>query len=260
MKLREIGIVLRNTIVCANLRSLGAAMRNPRMAAYYMTECGFLYRCIFPNHDLPQKPVWEALGGEETSVVLYSHAAKEWLRPAASFTADLVSMCMICQVLRPKVIFEIGTFRGAGALHWAGNAPNAEVYTLDLPSQASPSLSVTGVDRAHIRGHAEAKKMEFTERPEEKRIHCLYGDSASFDFSPFVGKVDLFFIDGAHSYEYVQNDTLHAFSCCKPGSVIAWHDYGRVGFNGVSKWLHELSRAGREIYRIPGGSLAYARV
>jgi len=259
MKLREIGIVLRNMILGANIESLGA-LDNPRMAAYYVSECRFLYRCIFPDHGLPQKPVWETLGADQTSVVLYGQAAKEWFRPVASFTADLVSMCMLCQVLKPRVIFEIGTFHGSGALHWAGNAVDAEVYTLDLPESASPSLSVTEVDRAHIREHAETRQMEFGGRPEARRIHCLYGDSANFDFSPFASRVDLFFIDGAHSYEYVRNDTLRAFSCCKPGSVVAWHDYGRVGFNGVSKWLDELSREGKEIYRIPGGSLAYTKI
>jgi hypothetical protein len=85
-------------------------------------------------------------------------------------------------------------------------------------------------------------------------------DSAKFDYSPFNRRVDLFFIDGAHSYPYVRDDTLKALECCRPGSVIAWHDYGRHGVNGVSRWLHEFSR-GRKIYCIPGGgSLAYMRV
>jgi hypothetical protein len=261
MKLREIGIVLRNMILGGSIGSL-RAMRHPRKAAYYVGECRFLYRCMFPEHEdcLPQKPVWEALGADQTSVVIYGHAANHWFGPVASFTADLVSMCMLCRILKPRVIFEIGTLRGAGALHWVGNAPEADLYTLDLPASASPSLAVTSLDCAHISSHAETSLLEFEGKTEAQRIHCLYGDSATFDFSPFAGRVDLFFIDGAHSYEYVRNDTLRAFSCCKPGSVIAWHDYGRVGLNSVSKWLHELSRDGREIYRIPGGSLAYTRV
>ncbi len=259
MKLREMGIVLRNMILGGNLEFL-AAIRTPRMAAYYAGECRFLYRCMFPDHGLPQKPVWEVLKADVASVTFYGPAAKEWFRPMASFTADLVSMCMLCQILKPRVVFEIGTFRGAGALHWAANAPDAEVYTLDLPSAVSPSLAVTTLDRAHISSHAEAVHMQFQGKPEEQRIHCLYGDSATFDFSPFFGRVDLFFIDGAHSYEYVRNDTLNAFKCCKPGSVIAWHDYGRVGLNEVTKWLHELSRQGKEICRVPGGSLAYTQV
>lgn len=259
MKLREIGIVFRNMILGGNLESL-AAMRNPRMAAFYVGECRFLYRCLFPDHGLPQKPIWEALRADAASLTFHGSAAKEWLGPRASVTADLVAMCMLCQILKPRVIFEIGTFQGAGALHWAANAPDADVYTLDLPSAASPSLAVSTVDRMLISGHAGAAQMQFEGKPEGQRIHCLYGDSATFDFSPFFNRVDLFFIDGAHSYEYVRNDTLNAFKCCKPGSVVAWHDYGRVGLNQVTEWLHQLSRQGKEIYRIPGGSLAYTRI
>jgi hypothetical protein len=254
MRLSEVGIVLRNMILGGNLESL-AALRDPRRAAYYVGECRFLYKCIFPRDGFAQKPVWEAFGADRVPVVLYGGAPGEWFHAVASYTADLVSMCMLCQILKPKIIFEIGTLRGASALHWAGNAPDAEVYTLDLPSHGAPSLAVTQMDRHIVNDHAEGKHM-----PEASRIHCVYGDSATFDFSPFRGKVDLLFIDGAHSYDYVRNDTLRAGQCCKPGSVIAWHDYGRVGFNGVSKWLHQFARQGKTIYRVPGGSLAYTRV
>jgi hypothetical protein len=90
----------------------------------------------------------------------------------------------------------------------------------------------------------------------ESKITRLYGDSATFDFAPYHGTIDLFFIDGAHSYEYVRSDTINALACCHPGSIIAWHDFGRVGVNGVSRWLRRLSRR-YQIYSVPGGSLAF---
>jgi hypothetical protein len=49
---------------------------------------------------------------------------------------------------------------------------------------------------------------------------------------------------------------LHALVCCHPGSVIAWHDFGRMGVNGVTRWLVEFART-RPVYAIPGGSLAF---
>jgi Methyltransferase domain len=261
MDLREIGIVVRNTLLGVNLGSVTALVSEPRKAVYYATECRFLYRSIFSKGGLPQMPVWEALGVGQASVTLYGQAATGWgFGPVASFAADLISLCMLCQILKPRVVFEIGTFYGAGALHCAGNAPQAEVYTLDLPAAVGPFLALTVSDRGFIKAHEESLHMEFEGMPEAERIHCLYGDSAAFDFSPFSGKVDLFFVDGAHSYEYVRNDTYRALNCCRPGGVIAWHDYGRVGFNGVSKWLHELAADGRSIYRVPGGSLAYTRL
>ena len=37
-------------------------------------------------------------------------------------------------------------------------------------------------------------------------------------------QVDLFFIDGAHSYQYVRQDTLNAFQTCHQGNMIVWRD------------------------------------
>ena len=45
----------------------------------------------------------------------------------------------------------------------------------------------------------------------------------------------------------------------RPGSVIAWHDFGRFGVNGVTRWLREFSR-NHAVYCVPGGSLAYMRI
>jgi predicted O-methyltransferase YrrM len=261
MTARELKIVLRNLATGANLDSL-RMLRSPRKLATYATECLFLRRCLHSNGDLPQRGICETFGVDsQISVVVHEAAASPyWLCPIASFSTDLLAMCMLCQILRPKVVFEIGTFHGSGALHWASNAPQAEVYTLDLPPTCAPSLATTQVDKIHIQEQRNHTRLLFDHRPEASRIHCLYGDSATFDYDPFFGRVDLFFVDGAHSYEYVRNDTINALRCCHAGSVIAWHDYGRVGFNGVSRWLHEFAHGGSKIYRVPGGSLAYMRV
>ena len=111
MKVREIGIVIRNMILGANLESLGS-LNHPRRVANYATECRFLYRSLFPNGGLPEKSVWEAFGAEQTTVTLYGKASEDWFRPVASLATDLISMCMLCQILKPKIIFEIGTYHG----------------------------------------------------------------------------------------------------------------------------------------------------
>jgi hypothetical protein len=226
----------------------------------YISECLFLKRCMQPNGGLPQKAVWDTFASPPVSIVIHGDAANDWCLSIGSFMSDLVSLCALCCVTQPKVIFEIGTYHGTSALHFASNAPQAMVHTLDLPRDSSPTLPVTLADRGHNLGYTNAKRMWFDGQPEANRINRLLGDSASFDFTPYQGKVDLFFIDGAHSYEYVRNDTQKALYCTRPGSVIAWHDYGRAGFNGVSRWLHEFANLGHSIYRVPGGSTAYTRV
>jgi hypothetical protein len=254
---------LRDAVVGSNLAAARFAGK-PRTFARYANECLFLYGLFDRRSGLPQAAVWNGLQlpveKEQVELAVYPEAADEWFPGLASLAVDLVSLCTLCRILRPRVIFEIGTFRGAGTLHLAGNSPDAETFTLDLASPGRPALSTSVFDDERIGLRFDTRRHHFTGRPEEKRIHCLYGDSAKFDFSPWARKVDLFFIDGAHSYEYVRNDTLKALACCRPGSVLAWHDYGRFGLNGVSKWLHEFRDQGHEVHRVPGGSLAYARV
>jgi predicted O-methyltransferase YrrM len=244
--LRPYLIALRHLLIGANLKAI---TKSPAQAAYYARECLFLNRAMYPNGDLPQKAVWEVLGASsELPIVICPTVADEWFRSVASYSADLIGLCAIAQIIKPKVIFEIGTYKGSGAIHLAANAPDATVYTLDLAPNEAPQLNTTIVDQAMMGTGG------FSDLGD--RIHRLYGDSATFDFIPYHGRVDLFFIDGAHSYEYVRSDTIRALKCVHKESVIAWHDYGRYGVNGVSRWLHEYGR-GRRIYRVPGGSLAY---
>ena len=87
------------------------------------------------------------------------------------------------------------------------------------------------------------------------KIECLFGDSAAFAFAPFQNGVDLFFIDGAHSYEYVRSDTIRALECCRPGPAIAWHDCAWP-CESTRLWLRELART-HPVYSVPGGSLAF---
>jgi predicted O-methyltransferase YrrM len=114
------------------------------------------------------------------------------------------------------------------------------------------------MDDAHIDGAVSTSEYLFRDYDQRDRIELLFGDSAMFDFAPWHGTIDLFFIDGAHSYDYVRSDTLNAVRCVRPGGVIAWHDFGRTGLNGVSRWLTEWRRQGHEVFATPGGSLAFA--
>jgi hypothetical protein len=161
--------------------------------------------------------------------------------------------------MKPKVVFEIGTLSGSSALHFALNTPEETViYTLDLPppQEAQPKFRTTLIDEYCIATYRATKVLCFENTPVAPRIKRLFGDSANFDFSEFHGKVDFFFIDGAHSYDYVKSDSLNALKCCHVGSVIAWHDFGRAGVNGVSRWILELAKQ-YPIYSTPGGSLAF---
>jgi Methyltransferase domain len=250
---RAATIGIRNILLGANLRSLSKLVRPDRLA-FYSTQTLFFYDCLF-RRGLPVKNVKDVLPhGEYTDVTFFLESDDFWINDMPSGGSDLVSLGLITRLVRPKRIFEIGTARGYTALQFAANAPDAEVFTLDLPRGSSTALPITVMDE--VFANVE-RGTSLNGKKEAGRIHRLLGDSATFDFSAYSNKIDLFFIDGAHTYEYVKNDTLKALACCHPGSVITWHDYGRRGINGVTRWLNEFVKSHFPVYRVPNGSLAY---
>jgi predicted O-methyltransferase YrrM len=265
MKIRQIidtfGVIIRNFILGSNIISLSMLL-NPRKMIRYVSESLFLYRQFCHHSGISQKNVFEVLPANTSETINLGNLRGDetWFVNISSYASDIVSLCLICKIIKPKIIFEIGTLRGYTALQFALNTDDdVKIYTLDLPSNhdvSSSILETTIMDDAHIKASLNGKNYIFEGTDVSHKIICLFGDSAIFEFSPFYEKIDLFFIDGAHSYEYVRSDTLNALKCCHNGSVIAWHDFGRVGVNGVTKWLLELSKQ-HKIYSIPGGSLSF---
>ncbi|HAD82235.1 MAG: hypothetical protein A2509_04045 [Candidatus Edwardsbacteria bacterium RIFOXYD12_FULL_50_11] len=264
MKLKQyaetVYTIIRNLILGGNVISL-SLLNKPRSMIGYVSEILFLFRTLNPKSGIRQSNVLKVFPFDSTeSITLGNLKSSTWFFASASYLTDLISLCMICRSIKPKTIFEIGTFNGYTALHMALNTPaDAVIHTLDLPTneEIKPKLNTTITDDEHIVLLGKTQKYCFEKSVVASKIHCLYGDSANYDYSSYFNKVDLFFIDGAHSYEYVRSDTLNAINCCHPGSVIVWHDYGRSGLNGVSKWLLEFSGQGYEVISIPGGSLAF---
>ena len=260
-KLGAIRAVLVAGLLGGNLATL-ALLRRPS-AALANIQYGLFGWRMLARQGLPQRQFHELFSTpEHVSVDLVPTTGYlTWWD--AHYTKDVVYLALLARVLSPKIVSEIGTLRGYTALLFALNTPpRAQVYTLDLPPGASgsPSLSTTIVDDSHIASRARSVEYLYSGHPYRQKVRQLYGDSAHFDFTPYHGEVDLFFVDGAHHYEYVRSDSLKALACVRPGAVIAWHDYGRWGVNGVSRWLHELARTGNEIYRLPGSSLAVLKV
>ena len=261
--LKTAAVLARNAALGGNLISL-SLLGQPRRMADYMRQCLFLYQTYTATRGLPQKNVFEVLPAKDVETVHLgdlrrptSLYGEPWFHAVTSYSVDLINLCLICQIIKPGVVFEIGTLHGYMAFHCALNTPpDCRIYTLDLPKGQATVLASTAIDDDHIDSHNAITTYRFDGSPVADKITCLFGDSATFDYSPYGGKVDLFFIDGAHSYDYVRSDTLCALECCHPGSVMVWHDYGRLGVNGVSRWLTELSRT-RQVYSIPGGSLAF---
>lgn len=258
--IESIPTVAKKVALGTNLASV-SLIGDPRKMLEYVSECLFLYAAFASKRGIPQRNVFQVLPANDIeSVNLGNLRSSSWFFAAAAYTADIISLCLICQVMKPKVVFEIGTYRGYTALHFALNTPEtARVYTLDLPRDQAvrPRLRTTAIDDEQASFYMRStERYCFENSPVASKISVLFGDSATFDYSAFHGKIDLFFIDGAHSYDYVRSDTLNALECCHPGSILVWHDFGKVGTHGVSRWILEMAKS-YEIQSIPGGSLAF---
>jgi predicted O-methyltransferase YrrM len=250
----------RNLALGGSVASLGL-LGKPRTLFEYATESLFLYKSLSGTRGIPEKFVFEVLPCQQHyDLAIANFQCEEgWIRRTSSYSTDLISLCQLCHALDPAVIFEIGTLRGYTALHMAMNtSPGCKIFTLDLPKNGSrPKVRLRTTLMDDLHSGMEVAEYYFCQTPQAEKIELLFGDSAAFDFSPYQRKVDLFFIDGAHSYDYVRSDTENALACVRPGGVIAWHDFGRMGLNQVSKYLLELSRK-LAIYSVPGASLAFA--
>lgn len=174
---------------------------------------------------------------------------------------ELLAIVRLVRAHGPRRLMELGTFDGRTTLNLAANSPEgAEVFTLDLPQAGlgSAQLPLAAGDRAYIRKDVSGARYQGTDCA--GKIVQLFGDSATFDFSPYFQAVDFVFIDASHAYEYVLSDSRVALKLLRQGGgtkVILWHDYGE--WEGVTRALDELAGkdAGfRGLRRIAGTSLA----
>lgn len=140
---------------------------------------------------------------------------------------ELYCLAAITRIRRPRTIFEFGTYDGATTLWLARNVPEAQIFTLDLPPELrgywERSTLVSGSEGEDGLG------ARFKGTPYESRITQLLGDSRSYDFSDYFGRMDLVVVDADHSYECAKADSENALRILSPRGAVVWDDYGWPG-------------------------------
>jgi len=131
-----------------------------------------------------------------------------------SLPTDLALLRILAKKLNAQTYFEIGTWRGESVSNVASIIPNC--FTLNLSTDQMRARN-WAEDYIQLHGHYSSSI---------KSITHLHGDSRDFDFTEYIGKMDLVFVDGDHHYLSVVQDTLTAFKLIRPGGIIVWHDYG----------------------------------
>ena len=165
--------------------------------------------------------------------------------------------------LQPRCMFEIGTFQGRTTLNMALNSPeDARIITLDLPPADlnNTQMQIEKTEEMYVQKSESGER--FKGHPQAYKITQVFGDSATFDYSPYHNRMDLVFIDGSHAYEYVLSDTENALKLVRKGGTILWHDY--TNWEGVRRALNDYYLSGNPTFRklrhIGGTSIAILTV
>jgi hypothetical protein len=170
---------------------------------------------------------------------------------------EIMTVVLLVRWFQPGGIFEFGTFDGNTTLQMTLNAPPAcRIATLNLPPDHGETQLVSSEQDKLVHPARAGSGGIFHGEPEKARIDELFGDSASFDFGPFLGRFDFVLVDAGHEYDYVRSDTENAFQLLPPsGGIVVWHDFPNAP--GVCRWLEELAER-ETIYHVANTRLAFA--
>lgn len=202
-----------------------------------------LCRPLGYHHDrrvLPELPTVPAVSvaSEQNSVTILNVDAVD----GNVSEKELVVLCRLVATKRPMRLFELGTFDGRTTSNLAVNSPEgARVFTLDLLPEWLSFLSSELDPRERRYVEKEEPGRRYRGSIAEEKITTLFGDSLTFDFSPYFESIDFVFVDASHAFDYVMSDSLNAFRMLPPnGGTIVWHDFGH--WDGVTEALNRLSR------------------
>ena len=174
-----------------------------------------------------------------------------WL-PGGMPPQDLYALLRIMKWIEPKRIFEIGTSQGITTAHMAINS-EAEIYSLDMPSDMASNLSgYSNGDLALLQPRQEIGR-GYRYFNASGQIRQLFGDSRTFDFRPYHGKMDVVLVDGCHVFDAVLSDSQRAFKLLGARGAILWHDFANL--RDVTRAVTKLAKQ-QNISHIEGTWLA----
>lgn len=151
--------------------------------------------------------------------------------------SEILAFAGILEKRSPRVILELGTYRGGTVYVWTTVAPpQAKIISIDLPPGT----------------HKDAAPESLTDRiksfgePKNQKIYLIKGDTQSVATLKKVktvlkkDRVDFLFIDADHTYKSVKRDYELYSPLVKRGGIIAFHDIMPAVYCGYTFGVHEL--------------------
>lgn len=146
-----------------------------------------------------------------------------------SSVLDYVFLKQIALLYECKEYLEVGTYIGESINILTECC--RRLYSVTAPLEGSYSAK-GWCEAFKLPNHSE--KLTYS----DKIIH-YYGDSKEYDFSEHADTVDLYYIDGDHSYQGVYCDTKNIFTYKKEDAIVVWHDFKMA----VNQYNTEVIRA-----------------
>jgi predicted O-methyltransferase YrrM len=239
----------------ANLLSLKLAFKNRASLRSFPGKVFRSYMSLVKQDKWLSQEIYEIFPGTHEVRVAFEFPRNE--KPINTPLDDLVRLALITKIVQPKNVFEIGTFKGRTALNFALNSPpECKVYTLDLPPDAKQAAKQRALPADQVIINASTPGIDYKGKDVSGKITQLWGSSLEFDFSPYFGNMDIVYVDGAHDYDAVIQDTINAKKMLRPGGVLIWDDFADYGDqNGVTRAVLE-SIPGSEVIQVEHTHLA----
>lgn len=167
---------------------------------------------------------------------------------------ELDVLVALISSVSPTAVCEFGVNAGRTAKVILDNVPGIEEYHgWDVLPGYDFACKVQAREVPAKPGHLAAGDKRFTLHLSRLGTRDLH--PATFPW------VDAVFIDGDHSREAVEYDTMLARSMVQPGGIIVWHDYHDLGTVDVRDALDDMkAKEGRDIVHVEGTWLAFERI
>jgi len=134
----------------------------------------------------------------------------------------------------PRRCLEIGTSTGHSAALMAINAPEAQIFTVNIPPEEiargeGGEFTTVALDREKIGAYYRERRLG--------NVTQILVNTARWE--PDIGEIDVTFIDGSHDADFVYNDSRKILKHMKTGSFILWHDFN-LELAAKYPWIHSV--------------------
>lgn len=127
------------------------------------------------------------------------------------FKEDYLILHCLLRIYEPKSVFEIGCNMGTGTKIIKNALPDAQVFSLDLPTELAHISLQHPISEGKGDSVGHRCNLPFT---------LLRGDSMVFDYSEYP--CEAYFIDGEHDFIHPFHETTEI--CKLKPNLIVWHD------------------------------------